>query len=194
MKFGCCCFSLHARIYIHVHATGTLSWHTLPCLVVDGETILSSLPYSYLYIYRSCSIFGTLSQKKFKYDELRNGCLLWAMLFHATTTLPLHIQILTEYVQCNHRYPERVSLRLALEETEEILADVMKVEVFRHTIADNVLVGSYCVFSNQGGLVGNETFDWLALQCTRNTISLFRCIQRHPSPTRMSCRLCFKFL
>jgi len=43
------------------------------------------------------------------------------------------------------------------QESRDLIADVLGVEVFRHTVATNLLVGSYCRMSNRGAIVHPKT-------------------------------------
>jgi translation initiation factor 6 len=99
----------------------------------------------------------------------KNGLLLPATttdqeLLHIRNTLPDEVVVqrveerlsaLGNVIACNdHVALVHPDLQ---KETEQLIADVLKVEVFRQTIASNALVATYCAVSNRGCLVHPHT-------------------------------------
>lgn len=127
----------------------------------EGE-LADVIPVVHTYV-GGCRIVGRLTAGN------RHGLLLPSYttdqeLQHIRNSLPDSVKVqrveerlsaLGNVIACND-YVALVNPDID-KETAQIISDTLKVDVFRHTVGESVLVGSNCVITNQGGLVHPKT-------------------------------------
>eukprot|EP00768_Dysnectes_brevis_P008238 gnl/Dysnectes_brevis/732_a805_6942.p1 GENE.gnl/Dysnectes_brevis/732_a805_6942~~gnl/Dysnectes_brevis/732_a805_6942.p1 ORF type:complete len:247 (-),score=60.20 gnl/Dysnectes_brevis/732_a805_6942:34-774(-) len=148
------CFSILTSSYCIVAPSGAMNFFS----AFEAELIPHGIPVIRSTVATS-SIIGRLAVGN-KHGLLLPNNVTDAEMLHIRNSLPEEIVVqrveerlsaLGNVIACNDHvaliHPDLDR------ETEQIVADVLKVETFRHTVAGLPLVGTYCKFTNLGALV-----------------------------------------
>ncbi|XP_059153313.1 eukaryotic translation initiation factor 6-like [Physella acuta] len=120
-------------------------------LLVPNTTVVTITNLALTVVRKSSWFAGPKHNNRPELQHIRNALPNTVKIYRAEEKLSAlgNVIACNDYVALVHPDLDR--------ETEDLLVDTLNVEVFRHTVDNIVLVGSYTVVSNQGGMVPPKT-------------------------------------